>query len=310
MNEFDQSVFTNDGNGPTTSLGTAVTEVSLIIPVFNSAASLHRLTEQITQFVKSPDFDVEIVFVDDASSDGSANALRDLVIHGADLVILELPINRGQSKATLAGMFAARHDIIVTLDDDLQHRPQDIPTLLSALMSAGPSTLVMGIADSVKRPLWRTLAGVCCNVISNFFLSKPLPLRLTTFCAFHRRLSAHIDANAERDVALITELAQVSDRILTVPVQSNSSMHRDSRYTLRALVRLFMSRSSCYSLSRVRLWLACGILSMAGSASLFAMRGGLGYSAIFLGSAVASSILILLAISVQRHARTRKSRAG
>ena len=280
-----------------------VTELSLIIPVFNSEASLHRLFESIAEFRKSSNLNVEIVFVDDASSDGSVGILRDLQKHTNNIVVIEHPLNLGQSKATLAGVSAAHHDVVVTLDDDLQYRPQDIPRLLGPLMTAGPSTLVMGIADSTRRPLWRTLAAVCCNVISNLFLSKPLPLRPTTFCAFHRKLAASIDAGPAQDVAWLTELVQASDRTLTVGVQLNASIQRESRYTFAMLLRLFMSRSRCYKLGRVLFWLAGSISAMAGSALVLASRGGLGYAAICLMSAIASSLLAMLAISVRRHAR-------
>jgi len=280
-----------------------VTKVSLIIPVFNSEASLHRLFESIAEFRRSSNIEVEIVLVDDGSSDGSVGILRDLRKHTNDIVVVEHPLNLGQSKATLAGVLAAHHDVVVTLDDDLQYRPQDIPRLLGPLLTAGPSTLVMGIADSIKRPLWRPLASVCCNMVSNLFLAKPLPLRLTTFCAFHRKLAASIDAGPARDVAWVTELVQASDRTLTVGVQSNSPTQRGSRYTFAMLLRLFMSRSRCYKPGRVLFWLAVSISTMAGSAVVLASRGGLGYAAICLTSAIASSLLAMLAISVRRHAR-------
>ena len=280
-----------------------VTELSLIIPVFNSEASLHRLFESIAAFRKSSHLNVEIVFVDDGSSDGSVGILRDLQKHTNNIVVIEHPLNLGQSKATLAGVSAAHYDVVVTLDDDLQYRPQDIPRLLGPLMTAGPSTLVMGIADFIRRPLWRTLAAVCCNLISNLFLSKPLPLRSTTFCAFHRKLAASIDAGPARDVAWLTELVQASDRTLTVGVQLNASIQRGSRYTFAMLLRLFMSRSRCYKPGRVLFWLAGSISAMAGSALVLASRGGLGYAAICLMSAIASSLLAMLAISVRRHAR-------
>lgn len=277
-----------------------MTEASLIVPVFNSEGSLHQLFKNIVDFVKSSSVNFEIVFVDDRSSDGSVRVLRDLQEQSANVVIVEHGVNRGQSKATLTGILAARHEIVVTLDDDLLYRSQDIPRLLGPLINSSPLTLVMGVAASMKRPLWRALAGICCNVISNQFLSKPVPLRLTTFCAFHRKLCAHLDPGADRDIALFTELVQASDSLLTIPVRLNWSMQNGSRYTVATLVRLFMSRASCYRLSRVLLWLACSTLLMIASAALSVMRGALAYSPIGLASAIASLILGLLAIKVQR----------
>lgn len=285
-----------------------VTEASLIVPVFNSEVSLHQVFKQIVDFVKSSPVNFEIVFVDDGSSDGSVGILRDLQEQSADVVIVEHAVNRGQSKATLTGVRAARHEIVVTLDDDLLYRPQDIPRLLGPLINSSHLTLVMGIAASMKRPLWRALAGICCNIISNQFLSKPLPLRLTTFCAFHRKLCANLDPDADRDIALITELVQASDSIVAIPVRLDWSTQNGSRYTFAALMRLFMSRTSCYRLSRVLLWLACSTFLMIASAALFVMRGALAYSLIGLTSAITSLILGLLAIKVQRSTHIPDSR--
>ena len=282
-----------------------VTEASLIVPVFNSEGSLHRFLKNIAEFAISSPVDVEIVFVDDGSSDGSVRVLRDRQERSANVTIVEQGVNRGQSKATLTGILAARNEIVILLDDDLLYRPQDIHHLIGCLMNSGPSTLVMGVADSMKRPLWRSLAGIICNVISNQFLKRPLPLRSTTFCAFHRKLCSHLDLDANRDVALITELVQASDSTLTIPVRVNSSMQKASRYTFMALVRLFISRASCYRLSRVLLWLACSSFVMIASAALLAVRGSLAYSFISLASAIASLLLGLLAIEVRRSTRPR-----
>jgi glycosyltransferase involved in cell wall biosynthesis len=276
-----------------------VMAASLIVPVFNSEGSLHQLFKNIVDSMKSSSVNFEIVFVDDGSSDGSVRILRDLQEHSTSVVIVEHGVNRGQSKAMLTGILAARYEIVVTLDDDLLYRPEDIPRLLGPLINSSPLTLVMGIAASMKRPLWRALAGICCNVISNQFLSKPLPLRLTTFCAFHKNLCAHLDPAADRDVALITELVHAADSILTIPVRLSWSMQNGSRYTFVALVRLFISRTSCYRLSRVLLWLACSTFLMIVSAALSVMNGALAYSLFGL----ASLMLGLLAIKVQRSTR-------
>jgi glycosyltransferase involved in cell wall biosynthesis len=245
----------------------ARTPVSLIIAVFNSESSLRVLHQAIAQCTASEDF--EIVYVDDSSTDGSLSVLRDIQQHATNVVVVEQPRNRGQAKATLAGIFAARHEVVVTLDDDLQHNPRDIQRLLAALDGAGPATLVMGVADALKRPLWRAWSSICANAISNLFLRRPLPLQLTTFCAFHRRLCADLDPGSERDLPLMTALVQAADVTLTVPVHLDSSLRNHSRYGFAALFGLFMSRSSYYRLPRVLGWLAAvSLLMIAGDALL------------------------------------------
>ncbi|MDB5615876.1 glycosyltransferase family 2 protein [Tardiphaga sp.] len=281
-----------------------VAVASIVIPVFNSKASLPRLVDTIAALRASSSIRFEIILVDDASTDGSAAALRDLQKQAADVVVVEMPINRGQSKATTTGVLAARHDVVITLDDDLQHQPEDILRLLEQLLNATPRTLVIGVAESFKRPLWRGLAALGCNLISNLFLAKAIPLQLTTFCAFRRQLCFHLDPKADPDFALITEMVQAADRIVAVPVQLNRSAQRKSRYTLRTLLRLFLSRSRCYSLSRVLTGLV-GILSvMTVSAALWVADGAPVYSIVGWTSALMSAPLAGLAVKVQRDRRT------
>jgi len=243
--------------------------VSLIIPVFNSKTALRELDQSIAGQTASPAFDFEIVYVDDHSTDGSLEVLRDIEMHAVNVVVVGLPRNRGQSKAVLTGIRAARNDIVVTLDDDLQHRPRDIARLLAALDGASPGTLVMGVADALKRPLWRAWFGLAANVISNLFLAKPLPLQLTTFCAFHRQLCAALDPASDEDLPLLTALVQAADATRTVPISLDPSRRAGSRYGVASLFRLFMSRSRYYSLPRVLAWLAgASLLVAAGGAPL------------------------------------------
>lgn len=233
------------------SIAAAPTAVSLIIAVFNSEISLRRLHQAIIDRATSPEFDFEIVYVDDGSTDGSLEILHDLKKNTANVVVVEHPGNRGQSRAVLTGIHAAHSPIVVTLDDDLQHNPADVARLLAVLKAGGPGNLVMGVADALKRPLWRAWAGLCANAVSNLFLARPLPLKLTTFCAFRRQLCADLDPGSDRDLPLVTALVQAADVTRTIPVQLDSLQRDRSRYDLAALFRLFMSRSRYYKFSRV-----------------------------------------------------------
>jgi glycosyltransferase involved in cell wall biosynthesis len=247
--------------------------VSLIIPVFNSEATLLRLHEAIAASASSPAHDFEIVYVDDGSSDGSLAVLREIERRAANVRVVAHPRNRGQSRAVLTGIFAARSQIVVTLDDDLQHQPGDIPRLLAALENASPSTLVMGIADAIKRPLWRGCLAICANAISNLFLAKRLPLQLTTFCAFRKPLCVYFDPASDRDLPLTTALVQAAGATQTIPVRLQPSLRGRSRYGLNSLARLFLSRSGYYQLSKVLAWTAGALMLTIASAIALLTHG-------------------------------------
>ena len=277
--------------------------VSLVIAVFNSEKSLHRLHQEVVACMAAQAYEFEIVYVDDGSNDGSLAILRDIAQRSANVVVVEHERNRGQAKAALTGIFAARGDIIVTLDDDLQHQPGEIPRLVAALENSSPSTLVMGVADQIKRPLWRGVLGIGANVISNLFLAKKLPLQLTTFCAFRKQLCAYFDPYSEVDLPLITALVQAAGVTRTIPVHIDASLRGTSRYGVMSLIRLFLSRSSYYRLSRVLVWAAGAAFVTLASAVLLLTDGAAGNplaSTLLPFSTVLWLMLVLLAVRVDR----------
>lgn len=276
-------------------------QVSLIVPVFNAEATLHPLFERIAGVALQSDLEFELVFVDDASTDGSLAILQDIASSAANVLVIANPVNRGQAEATLAGIGVAGHDIVVTLDD-LKHRPEDIPRMLALLDGAGPDALVIGIFAGERRALWRIVAAIGGNAISNLFLDKPLPLRMTTFCAFHKHLCRGLDRDRSHGIALITELVQTADRTLTVGLLPGSD-RMSSRYTPAALFRLFMSRSNSYRLTRVLLGLAfCWLAPLAATGLLLRSQsyGSLIAGALWLVSAAASLLLTMLVVRMLR----------
>ena len=299
MNQHDHARLLRPQNAPR--IG-----VSLVIAVFNSEKSLHRLHQEVAACMSAQAYESEIVYVDDGSNDGSLTILRDIAQSSANVVVVEHARNRGQAKAALTGVFAARGDIIVTLDDDLQHQPEEIPRLVAALESSSPSTLVMGVADQIKRPLWRGVLGIGANAISNLFLAKKLPLQLTTFCAFRKQLCAYFDPSSESDLPLITALVQAAGVTRTIPVHINASLRGTSRYGVMSLIRLFLSRSSYYRLSRVLIWAAGAAFVTLASTVLLLAHGAAEHplASTLLPSATAVWLmLVLLAVRVDRQSK-------
>lgn len=278
-------------------------QVSVIVPVFNAAATLRSLSDRIARVGLQSNFEFELIFVDDASTDGSLAILRDIAASSPGVIVIANPVNRGQAAATLAGIFMARNDVLVTLDDDLKHQPEEIPGMLALLESAGPDSLVMGIFAAEQRALWRTVAAIGSNAISNLFLDKPLPLRLTPFCAFRKQLCRGLDRPRDQGIALITELVQAADSTLTVLLHPGSD-RMASNYTLAALFRLFMSRSSCYRLPRVLVGLACCLLATLAATELLLRSqsyGSLVAGALWLACVAASLLLTVLLVRMWRH---------
>lgn len=107
--------------------------LSVIVPVFNEAENVERLLDEIHDVLRPTGLRYETVFVDDGSTDGTADRLKERTRSDPALVVVRLRKNFGQTAALSAGFDYARGDLIVTMDGDRQNDPADIPRLLEKL---------------------------------------------------------------------------------------------------------------------------------------------------------------------------------
>jgi glycosyltransferase involved in cell wall biosynthesis len=115
---------------------TVSVELSVVLPVFNEAESLPALWRELVDVLPRLSARVEVIFVDDGSTDDSAHIIRTLARDDSRVRLLRLEANAGLSAAFYAGFQAARGRVVATMDSDLQSDPGDLPALLAALTDA------------------------------------------------------------------------------------------------------------------------------------------------------------------------------
>lgn len=106
---------------------------SVVVPVYNEEGNLRQLHQEIAETMDGLGSTYEVVYVDDGSTDGSLERLRELALRDPHTRVLAFERNAGQSAALDAAFKAARGDVVVMLDADLQNDPRDIPLLLKEL---------------------------------------------------------------------------------------------------------------------------------------------------------------------------------
>jgi glycosyltransferase involved in cell wall biosynthesis len=107
-----------------------MTPISVVIPVYRSEMTLHELHRRLTAVLESISPDFEIIFVEDCGGDGSWDVIGELASRDPHVKGIQLVRNFGQHNALLCGIRAAAHEIVVTLDDDLQNPPEEIGKLM------------------------------------------------------------------------------------------------------------------------------------------------------------------------------------
>lgn len=148
----------------------AVTKVSVVIPVYRSAASLRSLYEGLNSVLNQEHFDFEILFVDDSGEDEESWAVIHSLAEGDRRVRgLRLSRNFGQHAATMCGFAHTSGEWVVTLDDDLEHDPQMLPRLLQKANEG--YDLVYGVYPDRTHKKWRNYT----SKIVRFMFKKAIP---------------------------------------------------------------------------------------------------------------------------------------
>jgi glycosyltransferase involved in cell wall biosynthesis len=210
---------------------------SIVIPVFNSTVTLEQLVRRIgAVFDALPQFDHEIVFVDD----GSANpetwpTLQRLALSNPNVRAVQLMRNFGQNPATFCGMNLACGDYIITLDDDLQHAPEDIPLLIAERQH----DVVFAQFRELKHSLYKRALSSTKNLILSFLIDKPKGLQITGFRLFRRELArAMLPIISSQQATLPPLLFFMTRDIATVQVPHHPRANGTSNYTFMRVMRM------------------------------------------------------------------------
>lgn len=211
------------------------TGVSVVIPVYQSANSLSELVARLTAVLERTSQGYEIILVNDGSPDASWGVIKGLAHQHGTVRAFDLARNYGQHNALLAGIRAARHDVIVTLDDDLQHPPEEIPKLLEKL--ASDYDVVYGTPVTRPHSWWRSGASAFMKIVLRGAFGAAMAREISAFRAFRTSLRRAFGAYSGPFVSIDVLLSWGTTRFAAVPVLQERRHHGVSRYTLRALVR-------------------------------------------------------------------------
>lgn len=210
------------------------TSLSIVIPVYNSADILEELVSQLTEQLPSNAVDHEIILVNDGSSDRSWEVIQHLSHKYPAVCGLSMMRNYGQHNALLCGIRAARKQIIVTMDDDLQHPPEEISSLLEKLSEG--YDVVYGTPLKEEHGLLRTLASQMTKVALQKSMGADTARKISAFRAFHTNLrNAFVDYRSPF-VSIDVLLTWGGSSFKALPVRHDQRRGGVSNYTFMKLL--------------------------------------------------------------------------
>lgn len=271
--------------------------ISIVLPVYNEIDSLPILLASITETLESTHLSYEIILVDDGSSDGSAEWLKQATTKYPTVISVLLRRNYGQTPAMAAGFDYAQGEAIVTLDSDLQNDPADIPMLLAKLDEG--YDLVSGWRKQRQdKFLTRRLPSIAANRLIAVVTGVKLHDYGCSLKAYRAELLADMNLYGELHRFLPALAFIEGARITEVPVRHHARRYGQSKYGLGRTFRVAMDLLTIWFMKKfltrpMHVFGLFGLLSMV----LGTILGGyLTFVKVFLGESIGNRPLLILAV--------------
>lgn len=245
-------------------------EISVVIPVYGSASILPSLVQKLEQSLRAvagPD-GFEAVLVHDHGPDNSWEVLKALAADRPWLKGINLRRNAGQHNAVMAGFAHARGRYIITMDDDLQHDPNDIPRIVEAL-EAG-ADLVYVRFEARQHALWKRLGSRFNDWVASRLLNKPTGLYLSPFRGIRGEVCQTALGYRGPFVYVDGLLLQSTSNFSSITARHHLRQDGKSGYSLRKSIALWMQMATSFSIVPLRFVSLAGIAA-SGAAFLFAL---------------------------------------
>ena len=266
--------------------------VSVVVPVYDSEAVLGELIVRLEPVLRECTSVFEVVLVNDGSHDKSWQVICDLAEKYPFVRGLDLMRNYGQHNALLAGVRAAQYEIIITMDDDLQHPPEEIPRLLDKL--AEGYDVVYGTPEKKRHEVWRNMASEMIRLVLRGAMGAETARKAGPFRTFRARVCDAFADYQSTFVAIDVLLTWGTTRFASIPVRHDYRHNRASRYNFFKLIAYALDMMTGFSTLPLQLASLMGFaFTFFGLAVLvyvvgsYLIRGGIMPGFAFLASVIA-----------------------
>ena len=233
-------------------------QLSVVIPVYRSAAILPHLRQRLVQTLESAEPAFEVILVEDCGGDNAWEEILKITAEDARFRAFRMARNYGQHNALLAGIRAARGNCIVTIDDDLQNPPEEIPRLLERL--AQGYDVVYGSPANETHGHWRNMASRITKLALQGAMGVDSASKVSAFRAFRARLRDAFSGYRSPSVNIDVLLTWGTTRFSSVEVRQDERRCGDSGYSLRKLVNHAINMMTGFSVLPLQIASMLGIV--------------------------------------------------
>ncbi len=224
-------------NHPASSLADAPPEVSIFLPVFNEEPNLRPLHARLDEALQKLGRTAEVIYVDDGSSDGSLNVLRELAAKDSRVRVIALRRNYGQTPAMAAGIHAARGRVLIPMDADMQNDPADIARLLDKL-DEGYDVVSGWRKNRQDKLITRKIPSMIANRMISWIGGVPLHDYGCSLKAYRRESLADVQLYGEMHRFIPIYASWSGARVTEIPVEHHARTMGKSKYGLSRTIKV------------------------------------------------------------------------
>ncbi|HPS55296.1 MAG TPA: glycosyltransferase family 2 protein [Sedimentisphaerales bacterium] len=202
---------------------------SIIVPLYNEAEVVEELYLRLTSVMVKTGLSYELILIDDGSKDDTLKRLKKLAAKDEKLVVIEFRRNFGQTPALAAGFDASKGDIIITMDGDLQHAPEEIPEFLAKL-NEGYDIVSGWRKNRVDNFVMRKIPSRIANLIASKISGVDIHDFGTTFKAYKRDVMTGVKLYGEMHRFIPALVAGYGVRIVEIPITNINRPSGTSNY--------------------------------------------------------------------------------
>jgi glycosyltransferase involved in cell wall biosynthesis len=232
--------------------------ISVVIPVYNSELILPILVDRLIPALEKITSNFEVLLINDGSHDNSWQVISELANKNRQIIGFNLMRNYGQHNALLCGIRSAKNDIVITMDDDLQHPPEEIHKLVEKIHEG--FDVVYGIPFKQVHERWRNFSSWFTKSV----LSKTLGINsiksISAFRAIKRDLSRAFENFDSPNILIDALLTWGTNNFGTVEVNEEKRLIGKSNYTFSKLFRIAMLVLTGFSTLPLRIASSIGFI--------------------------------------------------
>ena len=239
--------------------------ISVVVPIYNDSEVIHELIKRLSPVLESITADYEIILVDDGSRDDSWLQMLAVRQANASIKAVRLSRNFGQQSAIAAGLSLTSKELIVLMDSDLQDRPEDIPTLIDALLADEKATMAIAQWEERKDSRFKLAVSRLFQRVSNSITEIHTMPRLGIFRVMKKSVVEELRNFPEKTATTVSLLYYIGSRYVAVPLKRDARFAGKSGYNLSKMLALTFARIFSFSMFPIRIVTYLGALLCVGS---------------------------------------------